>query len=99
VFAESLAERGREGSKVHELLDWVGSASSASWGPLLSAGAIIAEFGPTMYHGKILSVDGLLASVGSTNFDNRSFRLGDEATLNIVDKDFASAQTSRSSPA
>jgi cardiolipin synthase A/B len=52
-----------------------------------------------MYHGKILSVDGLLASVGSTNFDNRSFRLGDEATLNIVDKDFASAQTSRSSPA
>ena len=37
--------------------------------------------------------DGLLTSVGSTNFDNRSFRLNDEATLNIVDKDFAAAQT------
>ena len=31
--------------------------------------------------------------MGSTNFDNRSFRLNDEATLNIVDRAFASAQT------
>ena len=31
--------------------------------------------------------------MGSTNFDNRSFRLNDEATLNIVDKAFATAQT------
>ena len=38
-------------------------------------------------------VDGLLVSVGSTNFDNRSFRLNDEATLNIVDAGFAAAQT------
>ena len=38
-------------------------------------------------------VDGLLVSVGSTNFDNRSFRLNDEATLNIVDQDFARIQT------
>lgn len=46
-----------------------------------------------MYHCKILIVDGLLTWVGSTNFDNRSFRLNDEATLNIVDRAFASAQT------
>ena len=31
--------------------------------------------------------------MGSTNFDNRSFRLNDEATLNILDADFAAAQT------
>ena len=30
-----------------------------------------------------------LVSVGSTNFDNRSFRLNDEANLNIYDRDFA----------
>ena len=30
-------------------------------------------------------VDGLLVSVGSTNFDNRSFHLKDEATLNLLD--------------
>jgi len=37
-----------------------------------------------MYYCKVLIVDGLLVSVGSTNFDNRSFRLNDEATLNVV---------------
>lgn len=73
--------------------DAVRGASRAAWGPLLSAGAVIAEYGPTMYHCKLMIVDGLLTSVGSTNFDNRSFRLNDEATLNIVDKAFASAQT------
>ena len=73
--------------------DAVRGASRATWGPLLSAGATIAEYGPTMYHCKLMIVDGLLTSVGSTNFDNRSFRLNDEATLNIVDKAFASAQT------
>ncbi len=71
----------------------VRSASRATWGPLLAAGAVIAEYGPTMYHCKVLIVDGLLVSVGSTNFDNRSFRLNDEATLNVVDAGFAAAQT------
>ncbi|MDO9096160.1 MAG: phospholipase D-like domain-containing protein [Rubrivivax sp.] len=73
--------------------DTVRMASRATWGPLLQAGATIAEYGPTMYHSKLMIVDGLLTSVGSTNFDNRSFRLNDEATLNIVDSAFASAQT------
>jgi len=71
----------------------VRSASRARWGPLLAAGALIAEYQPTMYHCKVMVVDGLLVSVGSTNFDNRSFRLNDEATLNIVDAEFAAQQT------
>ena len=71
----------------------VRSASRAQWGPLLAAGAVIAEYEPTMYHCKAMIVDGLLVSVGSTNFDNRSFRLNDEATLNVFDASFASAQT------
>ena len=50
---------------------------------MLQAGAEIHEFQPTMYHCKVMIVDGLLVSVGSTNFDNRSFRLNDEANLNI----------------
>jgi cardiolipin synthase len=40
----------------------------------------------------MLIVDGLLVSVGSTNFDNRSFSLNDEANLNIYDADFAREQ-------
>ena len=72
--------------------DTVRSASRASWGPLLAAGATIAEYRPTMYHSKVMIVDDLLVSVGSTNFDNRSFRLNDEATLNIMDGVFAKQQ-------
>ncbi|MEO7055992.1 MAG: phospholipase D-like domain-containing protein [Caldimonas sp.] len=71
----------------------VRSASRAKWGPLLAAGAVIAEYEPSMYHCKVMIVDNLLVSVGSTNFDNRSFRLNDEATLNIIDAGFATAQT------
>ena len=71
----------------------VHSASRARWGALLAAGALIAEYQPTMYHCKVMVLDGLLVSVGSTNFDNRSFRLNDEATLNILDADFAAQQT------
>jgi cardiolipin synthase len=69
------------------------SASRSKWEPLLAAGALIAEYGPTMYHSKVMIVDDLLVSVGSTNFDNRSFHLNDEATLNILDQAFAAEQT------
>ena len=71
----------------------VRSASRASWGGLLAAGAYIAEYQPTMFHSKVMTVDQVLVSVGSTNFDNRSFRLNDEATLNIMDSEFAVQQT------
>ena len=74
--------------------DVVRRASRATWGPLLAAGAEIYEYQPTMYHCKVLIVDGLLVSVGSTNFDPRSFRLNDEANLNVYDAAFAAAQTS-----
>ncbi|MGH6646848.1 phospholipase D-like domain-containing protein [Aquabacterium sp.] len=73
--------------------DTVRSASRARWGPLLAAGALIAEYAPTMYHCKVMIVDGTLVSVGSTNFDNRSFSLNDEATLNVIDPAFARQQT------
>ena len=71
----------------------VRAASRGRWGPLLQAGAEIHEYQPTMYHCKVMIVDGLLVSVGSTNFDNRSFRLNDEANLNIFDRTFAARQT------
>ena len=67
-------------------------ASRALWGGILRAGAEIYEYQPTMYHCKVLVVDGLWTSVGSTNFDNRSFRLNDEANLNVLDAAFAARQ-------
>lgn len=71
----------------------VRKASRARWGELLEAGAEIHEFRPTMFHCKMLIVDGLMVSVGSTNFDNRSFRLNDEANLNVYDSDVAARVT------
>ncbi len=68
-------------------------ASRARWGKLLESGAEIHEFQPTMYHCKVMIVDGVWVSVGSTNFDSRSFRLNDEANLNIHDRAFATRQT------
>lgn len=70
----------------------VQSASRARWGNLLAAGAEIHEYQPTMYHCKVLIIDSLMLSVGSTNFDPRSFRLNDEANLNIYAADFARQQ-------
>jgi cardiolipin synthase len=67
-------------------------ASRALWGDLLEAGAEIYEYQPTMFHCKVLVADGLVASVGSTNFDERSFRLNDEASLNVYDAAFAAHQ-------
>lgn len=71
----------------------VRKASRASWGDLLAAGAQLYEYQPTMFHCKTLIVDGLLVSVGSTNIDTRSFRLNDEANLNVYDAGFAQALT------
>jgi len=62
------------------------------WGDLLQAGIRIHEFQPTMYHAKIFVVDEDWVSIGSANFDVRSFRLNDEANLNVYDRDFARQQ-------
>ncbi|CAH0309456.1 putative cardiolipin synthase YwiE [Massilia sp. Bi118] len=72
--------------------DVVRAASRERWGELLKAGVKMAEYQPTMYHVKALVVDSLLVSVGSTNFDNRSFSLNDEANLNVLDPVFARQQ-------
>jgi len=51
------------------------------------------EYEPTMFHNKMLIVDHQLVSVGSTNFDLRSFQLNDEASLNVYNAGFANRMT------
>ena len=57
----------------------------STFGNLLRGGVRIFEFRPTMFHPKTMVVDGIFATVGSTNFDNRSFRLNDEINLTMYD--------------
>jgi len=99
LAVEALRDALRRGVKVQILLpgphmdsETVRKASRARWGELLKLGAEIYEYQPTMFHCKVLVVDGLWTSVGSTNFDNRSFRLNDEANLNVHDAEVAAQQ-------
>ncbi len=67
----------------------VRSASQETWGELLAAGARFYQFQPSLFHNKLMVVDGYLTIGGSANFDNRSFRLNDESNVNIHDREFA----------
>jgi cardiolipin synthase len=100
LTTKALADAMRRGVRVriitpgpHTDAELVKNASRASWGLLLAEGAEIYEYQPTMFHCKTFIVDELLVSVGSTNFDTRSFRLNDEANLNVLDREFAQQVT------
>ena len=56
---------------------------------LLRRGIRIFEYEPTMMHAKTMVVDGIWSTVGSSNFDDRSFRLNDEVNVNIYDEAIA----------
>jgi len=67
-------------------------AAQGLYGELLSAGIQLYEYQPTMMHCKVLVIDGVWSSVGSSNFDDRSFRLNDEANLNVFSTELAREQ-------
>jgi cardiolipin synthase A/B len=99
LAVETLIEARRRGVQVEILVpgrhidtEVTRKASRSRWGKLLEAGIEIWEYQPTMFHCKLLVADECWVSVGSTNFDNRSFRLNDEANLNILDRSFAQRQ-------
>ena len=99
VEAEALAAAVKRGARVRVIVPGphmdngiVRRASRAGWGSLLRAGVEIYEYQPTMYHVKSMVVDGLWTTVGSTNFDTRSFSTNDEANLNVLDAGFAAEQ-------
>lgn len=65
------------------------AASRSRWGPLLHAGAEIHRYEPALYHSKTMIVDDVFVSIGSVNFDNRSFTINDEFNLNLYGRDAA----------
>ena len=96
AFVEAIAESAGRGVEVRILVPgphidkgFVRLAGRAAYETLLDAGVGIWEYRPTMLHAKTMVVDGAWSSVGSVNFDNRSFQLHDEATLGIWDEHFA----------
>ncbi len=64
-------------------------AGRAAFGPLLAGGVKMFEYQPTMFHLKTMLVDGIFSTVGSANFDERSFHLNEEINLFVYDAGFA----------
>ncbi len=98
AFTDALATAAERGVDVRILVPgphidkgFVRVAGRAAYGQLLEAGVRIYEFQPTMLHAKSVCIDGIWSSVGTINFDNRSFQLHDEVTLCVWDKEFAEA--------
>ena len=87
-----LCAAGDRGVRVELLLPgphvdkrFVQLAGQASFERLLDHGIRIWQFRPTMLHAKIMTVDGLVANVGSANFNARSTELDEEVNLVALD--------------
>jgi len=65
------------------------AAARSRWGKLLAGGAEFYLYQPAMYHAKTMVVDGVHVTVGSSNFDNRSFTLNDEVNVGVLDRKVA----------
>lgn len=64
-------------------------ASRSNYGRMLLGGVQIFEYMAALMHAKTMVVDGVWATVGSTNFDNRSFALNEELNLTVYDSGIA----------
>lgn len=100
LMTEELIKAARRGVRIRVLVpdrytdsEVVRIMAKREWGGLLSSGVEIHQYEPTMLHTKMLIFDQFMVSVGSTNFDSRSFELNDEASLNVYDREFASDMT------
>lgn len=64
-------------------------ASHRQFHRMLELGVEIYVYDKTLLHQKVMVVDGMWSSIGSTNFDDRSFELNDEIQIGILDHDLA----------
>ncbi|HEX5473508.1 MAG TPA: phospholipase D-like domain-containing protein [Vicinamibacterales bacterium] len=93
---ETLSEARRRGVDVRVMVsglhndNWLARQNSIRlYGPLLRAGVVILEFDRTMLHHKTMVVDARWATVGTTNFDNRSFAHNEENNVCCYDEAIA----------
>jgi cardiolipin synthase len=94
-MTQVLTEAPRRGVRVVVLLpgaidnNIVRQASRSQFGTLLEAGVEIYEYQAGLLHAKTMAVDGVWATIGSTNLDTRSFALNEEVNAVLYDKDVA----------
>src|SRR6266550_921031 len=61
------------------------TVSRGHYGGLLRGGAEIFEYQAALMHAKTMVIDGIWATIGSTNFDNRSLALNQELNVTMYD--------------
>lgn len=95
LAAQALLEARRRGVRIRVIVPahndsrFGRAASRSRWGALLAAGVEFHRYQPAMLHSKTMSVDDTFVTVGSVNFDNRSFSINDEVALNVLAPSFA----------
>jgi len=96
VAIETLIEAKERGVDVRIMVsgvrndNWLARRNSVRlFGRLLAAGIEIQEFNRTMLHHKTMVVDGRWVTVGTTNFDNRSFAHNEESNVCVFDRPLA----------
>lgn len=95
VMTEALVKAATRGVRVVVLLpgeidsQLTYSTSRSHYGPLLLGGVHIYEYKASLLHAKTIVVDGVWSTIGSTNFDNRSFALNQEINLTVYDRAIA----------
>ena len=73
-----------------EGVEFVTQASQRDvFGPLLDGGIQLHEYSPALLHTKMMIIDGVWATVGSANFDNRSMAMNDELNVMVYDQPIA----------
>jgi cardiolipin synthase len=90
---DRLTQAAQRGVEVDLLLPgphadkrFVQLAAEADYPTLLEAGVRIWAFQPSMLHAKIMTVDGMLANVGSANLNARSTHLDEEINVVGIDR-------------
>jgi cardiolipin synthase len=92
---QALVLAARRGVRVRVLVpgaidhNIVRQASRRQFGDMLRGGIQIYEYTPALLHSKTMVIDGVWATIGSTNLDNRSFALNDELNLILYSRQVA----------
>ena len=95
VMTEALVKAATRGVRVVVILpgeidsQLTYSTSRSHYGPLLLGGVQVFEYKASLMHAKTIVIDGVWSTIGSTNFDNRSFALNQEINLTVYDSGIA----------
>jgi cardiolipin synthase len=95
VMTEALVKAAKRGVRVVVLLpgeidsQLTYTASRSHYGPLLLGGVEVFEYKASLMHAKTIVIDSVWSTIGSSNFDNRSFALNQEINLTVYDSGMA----------